>query len=289
VLVTLGPRQIVAYMLGAVIPLAVLAAYNTACFGGPFHLGYQSLENAYFAAGVRSGILGFNAPSLEVMAELTVFEYRGLLPLSPFLVLAVPGACWMLCDRPRRWLGALCVVAFLGLLTLISGFRFWNGGAAMGPRHLVPVLPFLIIPVAVAIDRVCRHVPRVAPALVAVLVAGSIAICTACVAVQPEFFDVQAHEPPAPGLAIPAREHPITQIVFPLLAHGYVSTKATWSGQLSYTTWVRGHEDDAYNLGEVIGLDGIASLLPLVVAWLGFGAALARMVRRAPRPLSDLR
>jgi hypothetical protein len=214
------------------------------------------------------------------MAELTLFEYRGLLPLSPFLVLAVPGVYWMLRARGSRRLGVLCVVAFAGLLTVISGFRFWEGGAAMGPRHLVPVLPFLIIPVAVAIDHLCRLAPRVAPPIVAALVAVSIAICTACVAVQPEFFDVQATSPPVPEIAIPEREHPITQIVLPMLAHGHVSTKATWSGQLSYATWVRGHDDDAYNLGERVGLEGKASLVPLLAAWLAFGVAFVRRLRR---------
>jgi hypothetical protein len=280
-LATLGLRRTVPFALGAVIPAAVLAAYNTLCFGGPLSVGYQSLASDYFAAGVRTGFLGFGAPSLGVMAQLTLYEYRGLVPLSPFLVLAPPGIYWMLRARMSRRLGVLCVVAFTGLLVLISGFRFWNGGAAMGPRHLVPVLPFLIIPVAFAIDRLCRIAPRVAPLIIGALVAVSIAICTACVAIQPEFFDVQALDAPAPEIGIPRREHPITQIVVPLLVHGYMSTKASWSGNLTYTMWAPGHDDDAYNLGEVIGLRGMASLAPLLAAWLGFGVAFSRRLRRA--------
>jgi hypothetical protein len=278
---TLGLRRTLPYALGALIPAAMLGAYDTAAFGGPLSVGYQSLASEYFAAGVRSGFLGFGPPSLDVVAELTVHEYRGLLPLSPFLVLAVPGACWMLRARASRRLGVLCIVAFAGLLVAISGFRFWNGGAAMGPRHLVPVLPFLIIAVAVAIDRLCRLAPRVAPPIAVAFVAVSIAICTACVAVQPELFDVQARHPPAPELAIPDREHPITEIVFPLLVHGYVSTKASWSGNLAYATLAPGHDDDAYNLGEVIGLSGMASLIPLLAAWFAFGVAFMRQLRRA--------
>lgn len=280
-LATLGLRRAIPCALGALIPAALLAAYNTACFGGPLHLGYQSLANDYFASAIQSGFLGFDPPDLEIAGELTLFEYRGLLPLSPFLILAVPGVYWMLRDRPSRPLGLLCVLAFTALLALISGFRFWNGGAAMGPRHLVPVIPFLIIPVAFAIDRLCRLAPRAAPALAVALVATSITICTACVAVQPEFFDIQAVQSPAPEIAIPSREHPITQLVFPLLAHGYVSTKASWSGNLTYAMWAPGHDDDAYNLGEALGLHGKASLLPLLAAWTALAIALVRQLRRA--------
>ena len=282
-LVTLGARRAAPYALGSLIPAIALAAYNTACFGGPLHLGYQALVDPRYAAGVRTGVLGFGVPDLHVMAELTIFEYRGLLPLSPFLVLAVPGTYWMLREPGWCRLGIVCCVGFLGLLTLISGFPFWNGGAAMGPRHLVPALPLLIIPVAVAIDRLDRIAPRLAPPIVAALVAVSIAICTASVAVQPEFFMGRATRPPAPGVAIHTPEHPISQFVFPMLVHGHVSTKATWSGELSYATWKPGHDDDAYNLGEVFGLVGATSLLPLLATWLAFGIAFACQLRRTPR------
>jgi hypothetical protein len=278
-LASLGLRRTAPYALGALIPAIVLAVYNTACFGNALHIGYQSLVSPRYAAGVRAGILGFGAPDLHVIAELTIFEYRGLLPLSPFLILAVPGTCWMLRDRRWRRLGLLCLLVFLGLVSLISGFPFWNGGAAMGPRHLVPLLPFLIIPTAVAIDHLCGAFPRIAPPLVAALLAVSIAICTACVAVQPEFFAEQAPGPPAPGLAINEYDHPISQFVFPMLSHGYVSTKATRSGSLFYATLTYGSEDDAYNLGEVLGFSGISSLLPLLVVWFGFGCAFVRHSR----------
>ena len=141
-------------------------------------------------------------------------------------------------------------------------------------RGLLPLAPVLIF-APLGLVAMVRT-----PARRAALVAASIAICTACVAVQPEFFDIQAVEPPAPEIAIPIVEHPITELVFPLLAHGHVSTKATWSGNLSYATWVPGHDDDAYNLGEAIGLAGKTSLVPLLAIWAGFAFAFARQLRR---------
>jgi hypothetical protein len=277
----LGVRGALAFAAGGIVPAVVLAAYNAACFGDPFHLGYQSLANAHFAEGVGGGLLGFHAPSLGVMAELTLFEFRGLLPLSPFLVLAVPGLWWMARAPALRRLGALCAVSLLGLIVLMSGFPFWNGGAAMGPRHLVPVLPFAIVAVAVSIDRVIAVLPRAGTAAIVAVIAVSIAICTASVAVAPEFFDVQARQAPVPGMDIPRREHPVRDVVFPLLARGHVSFKATQRGGLTYESWLPGHGRDAFNLGEVIGLSGKASLLPLLAAWLGLGIAIARQYRIA--------
>lgn len=279
-LAVLGVRRTLAFAAGGAIPAAVLAIYNTACFGAPLHLGYQSLANAYFAQGLDTGFLGFQLPDLEITAELLLLEFRGLLPLSPFLVLALPGLWWMIRDPARRRLGVLCTAALVGMIALMSGFPFWNGGAAMGPRHLVPVLPFAIIAVAVAIDRLRARWPRAGLAVAAAPIAASIAICTACVAVAPEFLDVQARQEIVPGMEIPRMDHPIRDLVFPLLARGHVSFKAEIRGGLTYESWAPGHERDAFNLGEVMGLSGKASLLPLFAAWLGLGLAMARQVRR---------
>jgi len=282
-LATLGVRRMLPFVLGALIPVLLLCAYNTSCFGDPLHLGYQSLADQAFADAIASDFLGFSAPRLGIIGELLVFEYRGLLPLSPFLVLAAPGMWWMIRDRALRPIGILCATAFAGFVLLMSGYHFWSGGAAMGPRYLIPVLPFAIVPVAVAIDRLRALAPKLAIAAAVTLVAGSIAICTMCVAVKPEFSDSQQTRPPTPDIALPDQHHPITELAIPLFVRGHLSQKWTVLGQLGFSGQHPGHDDDAYNLGEAIGLPGLASLVPLLAAWIACGVAIGRRLRSRSR------
>lgn len=269
----LGPRRCVPLVLGAVVPAVVLGIYNTACFGAPWRLGYGTLATPAFAEAMAHGLMGIGLPSPRVMAELLAGEYRGLLPLSPFLVLAAPGMVWLV--RAHRRLGVLCAGAFAGYVVLISGYSVWDGGAAMGPRHLVPVLPFAIIAVAFGIDRL-----RWGRAIGLGLVGISIAICTVCVVVRPEFPDAQLSVAPVPSMEVPDYHRPIREIAFPMFARGELGAKATfrgyigWAGQQSAR-----HADDAYNLGEVLGLTGLASLVPLLVLWIVSGVALVRTLR----------
>ena len=273
--VVLGPRRCLPLVLGAAVPLSVLAIYNTACFGAPWRIGYGTLASPYFAEQMGHGLAGISWPRAWVIRSLIASEYRGLVPLSPFLVLAAPGMMWLV-DR-RRALGWLCAGAFVGYVVLISGYAVWDGGASLGPRHLVPVLPFAAIAVAVAIDRI-----RFGHAIGGALVALSIAICTICVAVRPELPDEPEPRPIAPGVATPDYRHPIIEIALPMFVRGELGAKATAFGGIG---WARqaghGHDRDAYNLGEIIGLAGLPSLLPLAALWLGAGLLLARALRRA--------
>lgn len=270
---TAGVRRCLPIALGAVMPLVVLAIYNTACFGAPWRPGYGSLAHAGFAAAVQHGLMGIGWPDVRVAGELLGGSYRGLLPLSPFLILALPGMVWLF-DRNRR-LAVLCIASFFGFVLLMSGFEFWHGGAAMGPRYLVPVLPFAVIPAAVAIDR--SGTGRKVGAL---LVAVSIAICTMCVAVRPEFPDAPQTVPPVAGMAVPDYRRPIVDIAMPMFARGALGAKATRTGWIGWVgTQKPGHDNDAYNLGELFGLSGLPSLIPLALIWIAFGVALVRATR----------
>jgi hypothetical protein len=116
-------------------------------------------------------------------------------------------------------------------------------------------------------------------ALAKAFIVAAVAICLACVAVMPEFPDtkipirVEDMEAPDP-------ERPLTTLVFPLLARGYVSVKGTTpAGNIGYAIGFEGHDDDAINLGERLGLRGPVSLLPLLGIWMAAAFALSRSRR----------
>ena len=128
---------------------------------------------AEFAEGMRVNY-GIHAPDAGVLLELLFGAYRGLLYLAPVLLLAA----WGLALELRGWPPApedmpkgpwpIRPVAMLALaiagfyLLLNAGYYMWDGGAAIGPRHCVPMLPFVALALAPAI----RTVPRAVVVLV---------------------------------------------------------------------------------------------------------------------------
>lgn len=182
-----GPRFAAWTALGG-LPCALgLAAYHVAAFGHPLKTGYDFVYLAEFAEGMRVNY-GIHAPDPAVLLELLFGRFRGLFYLAPVLILAAWGLVaqalrpapkdmssrtWP--ERQVAWLG-LAIVGFY--LALSSGYYMWDGGAAVGPRHCVPMLPFLALGLAPAL--------RVAPAAVAVLGAVSAAQMLAAAAGAPE-------------------------------------------------------------------------------------------------------
>jgi hypothetical protein len=137
------PRAAWPVLVGGLLGVLPLLAYNTLAFGAPLHLGYASVESF---VGMRSGFFGIGPPSASVAAELLVGRYHGLLRLAPVLAALPLGllASW----RTPRWRrpGLVCALVAAWFLLMNSGYVYWDGGASFGPRHLVPALPFATFP-----------------------------------------------------------------------------------------------------------------------------------------------
>lgn len=155
-----GPRFAAWLCVGGLPCALVLAAYHLAAFGHPLKTGYDYVYLAEFAEGMRVRY-GIHAPDPSVLLELLFGRFRGLFYLAPVLILAAWGlAVQALAPRaaPATWptrqvaWTALAIVAFY--LALNSGYYMWDGGAAVGPRHCVPMLPFLALGLAPALLRV---------------------------------------------------------------------------------------------------------------------------------------
>jgi hypothetical protein len=97
------------------------------------------------------GVFGIGLPQPEAAFELLVAS-RGLLTLTPVLVMAVAGVVLMH-RRGRvaeaRVIGAVAAAYFL----YNAGYWLPFGGGAPGPRFLIPALPFLAVGLATAYRR----------------------------------------------------------------------------------------------------------------------------------------
>jgi hypothetical protein len=176
-------RRGAAYAAGVAVGVAPLLAYDQWAFGSATHLSY---ENAV-ASGGSSGhaVLGANAagffgvgvPSLHAAAEL-LLSSLGLLTLTPVVACGAAGAV-LLFRRGFRAESILVGAIAVAFVTYNSGYVLPFGGGTPGPRFLLPILPFLAVPLALAY----RAFPMVTAGL-ALASAALMTLITATVAIH---------------------------------------------------------------------------------------------------------
>jgi hypothetical protein len=177
-------------LLGGAIPIVILMIYNTLAFGNPFTIGYERLGNQY-QAGMSQGFMGIGLPKLEVLYYLTFHPAHGLFWQSPVLLMAVVGFFFLWRDKRYRLEAIIVSIAFFSLLLINAGYFMWWGGYSFGPRHLIPMLFFLSIPL-VMVSR--RLVPLVI--ILAVISIGQMLIpLTGSMLAPDDYFIQNAHLP----------------------------------------------------------------------------------------------
>lgn len=140
------PANTIFPFLGGLLPIAVVIIYNQIVFGGIFNIGYQYLANPYFQEAMSKGLMGIGRPNLMVLFYETLHPTYGVFWLSPVLLMIFVGAFYMLRSKQNR-LELFFTFLFFGSYLLInSGYYMWWGGNSLGPRAIIPALPFLCIP-----------------------------------------------------------------------------------------------------------------------------------------------
>ena len=136
-------RTVARFIAGG-IPFAVLlAAYHVAAFGSVLANPYSM--SAHYRELHQRGWFGLQFPSPVTAAKILFDPAYGLLVFSPVLILGVMA----LRDARKRlsapaWQSLVTTPAVL--LIVYAGYEFWYGGWNVGPRFLVPAVPFLLAP-----------------------------------------------------------------------------------------------------------------------------------------------
>jgi hypothetical protein len=131
-------------------PLGIFAAYCWRIFGS-LSIPYKYEYSDYFRTEMAKGVMGATAPKVNVMWFLAIHPYRGIFFWSPWVVMALACCVWIARrDTARRPFALAAAVGFMGYFLFNSGYYLWWGGAAMGPRLMIPMLALVPMVLAVA-------------------------------------------------------------------------------------------------------------------------------------------
>ena len=240
---------------GALPCVAILLIYQWTAFGSAFHPSY-----AYYPAGafpwMKRGYLGLTYPHIDVALKLLFSCRRGLLFSGPVIFAAPFGLRW-LWKQPATRAAAVAAAAVAAYYLLFQSSFSAYSGWSYGPRYLSPGLPLLCLGLAPAWDQARKHGKRVV---------ATLAFCSVLLTLMA----VSTTSQPPSDLKCP-----MLQLIFP----------SFWSGKLSINTGSiltssetgASHIGYAFNLGELVGLHGLASLLPLLGIWLAAASLWLRM------------
>lgn len=145
-------RKRVWIVLGGIPPLVLAAIHNWSIFGTLLPVGYKYSE--LWQDVHQQGFLSITAPTVEAMWGITFSPYRGLFFLSPFLLLSVPGFVYWWRTRTYRAEWGVALWTVLTFFLFNGSSVMWSGGFSVGPRYLVPMLPFLALPIIFTLDAI---------------------------------------------------------------------------------------------------------------------------------------
>jgi len=241
-------RVVAGVGVGAAICLVALLGYLHAAFGG-FRPSYSYYDPNSFSFMQRQGYMGLTYPHPDRLLKILFGCSRGLFFASP-VMLAAPVGLWRLGKRfPAPALVAAAIAVYYFLFN--ASFYWWKAGLTFGPRYAGAAIPILGLGLCVAWSYSSPGWRRVLIGLAwcSVFLTLMVVSTTSQLAMQDSC--------------------PIVHSSWPEF----------WSGQMAanresmLTASEAGGGYAAFNLGQLLGLRGLASLIPLLVMW-GIAVAL---------------
>lgn len=136
---------VLAYVGGGLPAAAILAVYNTIAWGSPTTFSYDF--SGTFGTFHEQGLFGISLPDPSLTLRVLAGE-RGLLTLTPIVLVGVIGLVMLVRARRTREAGVVGLVVFAAFVAVQGGWFSVTAGASPGPRYVVPAIPFVAVGVA---------------------------------------------------------------------------------------------------------------------------------------------
>jgi hypothetical protein len=220
--------------------------YQFRVFGSAFQPSYT-----YYPAGafpwMKHGYMGVTYPRIDVALKLLFGCRRGLLFVAPVALAAPFGLRWLWKQPNGRAAAAAAAAIAVYYFLFNASFVVWAAGWSYGPRYLAAGLPLLSVGLAPAWSK-ARPFWR-----------GALAFAAACGGCFGLMAVSTTAQPPDEFRCA------LFQLFWPSFWAGKLSLNQ--QSMLTISEDPTGHAHGAFNLGELAGLHGLASLIPLLAAW----------------------
>jgi len=246
-------RVIAGVGVGAIVCLAALLGYLHAAFGS-FRPSYSYYDPSSFSFMQQQGYMGLTYPHPDRLLKLLFGCSRGLFFASPVMVAAPVGLWWLWKEKLFSSFALVAGAIALYYFLFNASFYWWKAGLTFGPRYAGAAIPLMCLGLAVAWEHASAGWRSVIVGL---------AVCSVLVALMAVSTTSQ--------LAM-QDSCPIVHSVWP----GFWAGKMAENRESMLTVAEAGGKYGASNLGLLLGLHGLASLIPLLAVW---GAAAVVWVR----------
>jgi hypothetical protein len=190
-------RLLLAAGIGMACGAVPLGLYNLSLFGNPLRTGYGGQSAAdLFVVPFATGLYG-----------LTVSSGKGLLWYSPPILLALVG--WWPFWRRWRAEALVCLALVVAHFAFYGRIFAWHGDGSWGPRYLMVMLPFAILPLVGLLEGLRARPVRLT--LVGAVVAAGVVVQLLGVLVNFDWYILRSDQatrhfsPPASPILAHAR------------------------------------------------------------------------------------
>lgn len=152
--------RLLAFGIPLAVAMAGMLAYNWWRFESPLDTGYRTPR-------------WMVSPFLTALYGILASPGKGYLLYNPISIAAIAGL-FFFWRRHKAESVALVGIVLTNLL-FFGTFERWHGGGAWGPRHLLLITPFIILPLASLLESV-RPKNKAVNLLLAILIALSVVV-----------------------------------------------------------------------------------------------------------------
>lgn len=149
----LRDKRIFYFIAASILPVILILGYHYIIFGNIFQTPEHLRANIENMEGLSKGFGGFNYPHLDKLFLYLFSPERGVFFYNPIFLLSLYGIFFGIKKNKFEMLTILFVTILTYLFYSSSVWPWWWDGS-YGPRYLLVMFPFLILPLNFVLEKV---------------------------------------------------------------------------------------------------------------------------------------